>query len=315
LAGLSRKWAARSLGLIGRPAICSQAQSVVVAAFKTALIEFGQWGLTVTICIATVALPGPYIVTVSDRMLSDVYDRVQGRDNATLKNIRVSPKWRIMFSGNSELWPPFYTELLGVLPDDENTHDVDTIETSALDTYNVIRRRHITSQYLTAIGYNNFEEFMQNGLSQLGPDIFSRYIAHIENFDFQLDLIICGFEGIVPYIFTVEPPGILKDRGVEGIAVIGSGSLMARAVLHRKNNFTDLQSTIYRLLDAKFSAETAAGVGRSTSIITLRADGHVGMMTPPQIDAVRKIWNEAVSAPDPKEAIDLINGSLSAGHG
>jgi hypothetical protein len=80
---------------------------------------------------------------------------------------------------------------------------------------------------------------------------------------------------------------------------------VARAALHRKDLNADLLSVIYRLLDAKFCAEFASGVGRGTSVITLRDDGTFGIMQPRDISAVRDVWVEIMKSPSQRTPLKL----------
>jgi hypothetical protein len=100
---------------------------------------------------------------------------------------------------------------------------------------------------------------------------------------------------------------------MERYAVIGSGVYMARAALSRKSISPNLNTVIYRVLGAKFSAETAAGVGKSTTVILLNSIGEDASMTKGVIDKVRDAWEKEISAPDPREALEAIDKSGAVG--
>ena len=59
---------------------------------------------------------------------------------------------------------------------------------------------------------------------------------------------------------------------MRGYAAIGSGTLMALAALNKKPIGPTLADTVYRVVDAKFSSETARDVGKKTHVITLNKD-------------------------------------------
>jgi hypothetical protein len=94
-------------------------------------------------------------------------------------------------------------------------------------------------------------------------------------------------------------------------AVIGSGYYMASASLRRKRMTGELEATIYRLLEAKFSAETATGVGRGTTLVTFNADGKFGMLNRDQVKAIRDIWENTLKEPTPEAAYEIISKSLA----
>jgi len=84
---------------------------------------------------------------------------------------------------------------------------------------------------------------------------------------------------------------------------------MAIAALSRRKLTAGLEETIYRVLDAKFSSETATGVGKKTHVVTRSKDGKYGMMRPEQIEAVRVAWQKQLNLPEPSEALDTIRKS------
>ena len=71
-----------------------------------------------------------------------------------------------------------------------------------------------------------------------------------------------------------------------------------------------LENTIYRLLEAKFSAETAGGVGKTTTVALRNKEGRVELLPRTEIEEIRKIWQRDVAqVPDPPAAIELLEKS------
>jgi hypothetical protein len=91
--------------------------------------------------------------------------------------------------------------------------------------------------------------------------------------------------------------------------VIGSGSMMALAALARKPIYPGLAETIYRLLDAKFSSETARDVGRKSYVITTNSSGKFSAMSQNDINKIHEIWEERLKQLDPSDALDIIGKS------
>jgi hypothetical protein len=115
------------------------------------------------------------------------------------------------------------------------------------------------------------------------------------------------------HIFVVANPGFSTDHDLLGYAVIGSGTYMATASLRRKRMPYDRASVAYRLLEAKFSAETASGVGASTTCFTMTR--HKEKITTKSIgygsiDKLKGIWKSVLEQPEPKEALDIISKLL-----
>jgi len=112
-------------------------------------------------------------------------------------------------------------------------------------------------------------------------------------------------------LFRIDGPGHAIDLNALKFGVIGSGYDMAMASLRRPPplNFL-LENTIYRILEAKFSAETATGVGETTTVVLRNREGIVTLLPRPEIEAIRKIWREQVAdQADPPDAIAIIEAS------
>ena len=82
---------------------------------------------------------------------------------------------------------------------------------------------------------------------------------------------------------------------------------MAMASLRRRHLTGNLEETIYRVLEAKFSAETASGVGKNTLLVTIDKNGNIGTMDMNEIETIRKIWEKTLLQSDPRDAIEIIS--------
>lgn len=87
---------------------------------------------------------------------------------------------------------------------------------------------------------------------------------------------------------------------------------MAMASLHRKPIPYHLDPLIYRVLEAKFSAETAPGVGKTTSLLWMDREGVANSIGWESADAIKKIWNDTLTLPEPGEAIAIISSLTRA---
>jgi 20S proteasome alpha/beta subunit len=144
----------------------------------------------------------------------------------------------------------------------------------------------------------------------MGKDLYHQYSMELAKFDLGLELLVYGFtRSGVPAIFEVANPGKIISHDRRGYAAVGSGSLMALAALNKKPLGPTLSDTIYRLYDAKFSAETARDVGKKTHVITLGKDGKNGFSVDDEVSEIHKIWTADLARPHPAEAIKLINHS------
>jgi hypothetical protein len=114
-----------------------------------------------------------------------------------------------------------------------------------------------------------------------------------------------------PKLYEIECPGHVIDRNALKFAVIGSGHDMAMASLRWPPplNFL-LEDTIYRLLEAKFAAETASGVGKTTTVALRNREGRVALLPRNEIEEIRAIWKKDVAdVPSPPAALKLLEKS------
>ena len=268
-------------------------------------------GCVVTVGIAAI-IEGPgLIVTVSDKMLSSSVDLVQATDNATLKTRKISDDWGIMFSGNGELFIPFVAqssrEMGGV------KHDFFDLKTILQSVYKTTRECSFFDANISRLGYKSLEEFRSRGLRELGRAMFSDIMGDMNRYDLGIDFIVYGYDTQrSAHICSLENPGVLKDCGLGGYIAVGSGQYMATAALSRKPLPNIPSAVIYRVLGAKFAAETAAGVGKSTTVLISNPAGRVVQLSNSVIQNLRNIWERELSTPDPEDALQEIEdcGSL-----
>lgn len=69
----------------------------------------------------------------------------------------------------------------------------------------------------------------------------------------------------------------------------------------------DLESVIYRLLEAKFVSETASGVGNSTTLVIIKPHGMHQEMSDNDIEKIKTIWKRTQKEPIPSDAMTVIS--------
>lgn len=183
---------------------------------------------------------------------------------------------------------------------------IDTLESQ----YRYIREKQFVDWHISRFGYKTLEDFRAKGLNELGPGIFANIIGDLNKFDLGIEFIVYGHDKDGdPHIFTLRNPGVLVNHDLEKYSVIGSGEYMARAALARKSLSPDLNTVIYRVLGAKFSSETAAGVGKSTTVFLTNGEGTTSQLSTGVIGKVRNVWEREINAPDPPDALEEIDKS------
>lgn len=265
-----------------------------------------------TIGIAAIALPDGYFVAVSDQMLS-YGDIFQATDQGAWKTLQISDDWHVTFSGDAVVFKQIVLKIIRDLRASDSgagSFDAASVMRVASEAYSNIFDLEFAAQNLFQIGYRTVADLRRDGLSELGDAIFSDYHEKLAQFDLEVDIVIFGYDNkSKPWIFQVVNPGRVIDCGLLGYAVLGSGYHMAMGSLTYKPLCRDLENLVYRLLEAKFSAETASGVGKGTTLITVNQDGIVRSMESEEVQRIREVWEKTRKQPIPDEALELISNS------
>jgi hypothetical protein len=266
-----------------------------------------DFGFDVTICIAAATKSGMadgHIVTVSDRMISATDDSVQATE--ALKARKISKTWALMFEGDGNLFLPIVAEIKKKFGDFDKVHDFATVQSTVCEVYRTMLDIQCSSEYLSRYGLASISEFRKFGLSNFGEKFYD-ICKWIDGYDLRINILIYGFDqNGLPHIFDISNPGVVTNHDLLGYAAIGSGETMAMASLRRKQLPYDLNKVVYRLLEAKFSAETASGVGESTTLFTMRSDGKDKSIGYGSIGEIKKIWKRELER-EPDDALDIIS--------
>jgi len=261
-----------------------------------------------TIAIAAVSLPDDVFVCVSDRMIS--FDDISpASDDAAYKIFGMHPDWMALFAANdiSAAWPLLLTvrdKMKGV------QFDLEDVQGFFSDAYTQAIQQEFLDKKLRKLGYKSIEEFRKEGRADLDRQFFD-LTRELEGSQIDVQFIVCGFDSRKSArLFQVDSPGYAKSCELLRYAVIGSGYHMAMASLRRKQLNLSLPSIVYRLLEAKFSSETARGVGKQTTVVLKSRDGHM-VLDEETIEQLRAIWEAVNKVPDPEEAIGLLQAKLT----
>jgi hypothetical protein len=166
---------------------------------------------------------------------------------------------------------------------------------------------------LMPLGYS-LEEFKADGLKQLGPEAFARILYDIQQQQIDIEFLVAGFEKDEPYIFTVKSPGKIDHYQEIGFWAIGSGQTAALGSLFNQKfqvRFLEEEGAIYRVLEAKFNAENAVGVGPRTVLFIIRPDGTRIIPKTEDVESVRSAWDKTRTKLVPPEGIDKVKSLLA----
>jgi hypothetical protein len=276
---------------------------------KLPRINPADFGLGVTIAIVARSDPYGIYVSASDRSLS-FDDQVPAIDDAIFKDIFFTGPWKVAFAAHytSFVYPILLraAQLLGIRG---GNLTYDDLRKAMCDGYLDIIKEQATKRYLAKFGYSSVEEFVNSGPSKIGNSLYNSLSKKIEKLNFNIQFIVYGFDKTKhnrPYMFEVNTPGVDELINTSYFAV-GSGTHMAMASLNLRPTIgLSPKTLVYRVCEAKFSAETADGVGKATSVHIMNKDGHSELLPQTTINKFREIWENWRTQDAPQEALDLL---------
>jgi hypothetical protein len=244
-----------------------------------------------TVCVAAIAGGGSEIIAASDSMMSW---GASITSDTSMKFDRLHPRWGSLIAGDD------VTPVEGILRNFSSAiaqSDVPTLS----EVENAIRMSWRAVANERAIGhvlspYNlDLEIFIQDGREMFGDIGFAEMRGAIERTrELSCQILIYGFDELSRgTLLVVAHPGEPINLSRLGFAAIGSGAESAIASLmwnppHR--TFHNTHSAIYRVCAAKFMAETALGVGKSTNVVGINSDGKALVLSQAETATTRQLW-------------------------
>lgn len=224
-----------------------------------------------TICIAAKCNNNASIVAASDKLLT-----IRGLiefDHPSSKIERLIDNCCVMTAGNALAT----TELFEDIREKINEHRDITIRDIARITkenYILHRAREIEERYLAARNINNIDEFYGR-IMNLPPNIGMYLDDKIENYDFDLEVLIGGIDQNGAHIYNIMNPGRINCFDSIGYCAIGSGEQhsILSLISYNYDPQLSINRALYIIYEAKKIAEKAPGVGKKTILALLTDQG------------------------------------------
>jgi hypothetical protein len=276
-------------------------------------------GVSVTICLAASTI-NDLIVTVSDRRIAwgdDFGSGTPADDDGTLKTALIAKGWGIMFAGDDlRPVPTLLADIKQRLEPTKGNQTEIVVRAAVEASYRAAFEHRFVAERLSRYGFSSMDDFRRDGLAVFGPKLLAKFSTEIGEFNFGIDLLVYGFDRETHYaqahIFLVENPGVVHDCDILGYGILGTGTDAALSTLLRKPfKRPTLTDAIWRLCEAKFSAEMAYAVGKKTNIWILGEDGIPESVSPAIMKALREVWDNEQRAGTPPEAVAVIKRGLS----
>lgn len=135
------------------------------------------------------------------------------------------------------------------------------------EAYREERKRIIENEVLVDYDIESYGGYM--ALRSANKELFDRISEDIHKKEEGWNLLIAGFDREKePHLFVLAERGKIQYCDIQGFAAVGSGQWRAMVELstYRFNRNLPLIETIYGVMSAKYSAESADGVGDQSMI-------------------------------------------------
>lgn len=266
--------------------------------------RLADWEDGLSLCLGAICDRRQAIVIASDLMLS-LGSRATA-DYTLPKVYRVHQSWTALFSGDpghaagilggvSRILFPSNTT--GVIPE----RSVDELRQAFTTAYHeeVQRTRH---EILQPFNWG-LDDFLRDGPAAFGPFGFERLRQELY---FSCDFLVAGFGGDHrPRLFAVEHPGVTTLHDLHGYWAIGSGaeSALTWLMFHEMNFEMPIAEAVYRMCEAKFFGESAHGVGRSRTFVSVQRDEFKPVLVKSaELRRIRTAWRTSARGRVPHRA-------------
>jgi ATP-dependent protease HslVU (ClpYQ) peptidase subunit len=259
-----------------------------------------DWGIGMTVCIASFCFQDDCIIAIEDSMLST---SDMSADNLAIKHKSLGGKWVALLAGND------VSASVPMVADVQRTMAKSSDETleEVVSAFQVAFRKQIVRKAETTI-LSRFDigmsEFRETGLASFGSELFTRLIYEIEQVSLDLIFLVFGFEGETQHIFTVQGSGAAQYYDAAGFWAIGSGQTSALATLFATTipmPYLSLPIALYMTSKAKFNAETALGVGKDTTGLILESSGERCVIHSDEMRNLKALWEQQKQPDFPDE--------------
>lgn len=219
-----------------------------------------------TVCIAAICKNLGRIVFVTDHLLSSEVAATDGPPKYGI--LSQTAPWVAMYAArDSRYVHPLLRRIQNFVKDDS----LDSVVAACRAGYREQLQEIHEAEVLWPYGMTR-PEFYEHGLLKLGEPLFAQVVARLEQVHTGVTMLVAGFDPAgAGHLAEVSEIGAVVEQQL-GFHAVGSGSYAALSALFPISGFAhsrDFSEIVYRVLAAKFSAESVPGVGQSTFAFTI----------------------------------------------
>jgi hypothetical protein len=254
-----------------------------------------NWGRKVTVCIAVLCDSRSRIITVSDMKTS--FSGLYSADEMSLKVKALVHNWLVLRAGNDITDAnPIIERARSILAGQADP----TPRAVVAALHKAHQERHceqVESQVLAKYGLT-LSAFLKDGKKKLTEQIFNQIGEAISRVSLSLEFLVTGFdslgEGHIFHVTGDQKPANYDDVGFWAIGTGAEGAFNALAFHVGRTHLSAYgpwEHAVYCACDAKFRAEAASDVGKSTFLTISQHDAEVQFISPMRIEKdIRKHW-------------------------
>jgi hypothetical protein len=264
-----------------------------------------------TVCIAAICSGAKRIVAVSDQQVS-TFDF--SADNQATKISIICKNWWLMWSADDVLKiPPLIESIKNYLWGDNRT--VEEVSRALSSAYQKQIKQEAENRYLARFGMT-MESFLAEGKNQLTEESFESFRDRIEQIKLGCEIMAYGFDPKgAPHILVLKDPGTVDFCGpnTSSFKAIGTGGYRAESTLYFHKVSWTMHETlaVYHVCEAKFMAESALGVGKSTVGMILQSEGGLVFLNSKAIDKIRSLWEKKGKPKVHKSTSKIVSGIIN----
>jgi hypothetical protein len=270
-----------------------------------------DWGIGMTVCIAAICTSGDdnAVITVSDSKVS--MGGYFSADKMAYKTEPVLGSWMALMAGDDISHATPILEMMAIAKTMLPTLTLDEITSLAKSSYR--KQRAIVAEDRFLSPYNmTLDEFKSSGRDVFLQETHAEIIRSIRDCDLKLEILFGGFDkSKAPHIFRLGDPGDCDYYDKVGFWSIGSGQHAALSTLfaHQYNRTESLGTCVFKVLAAKYTAESAIGVGEDTHLMVSFSKSPWMSFVADKVEAkVKAQWKRLPKIP--KQAPKLIDDEL-----
>lgn len=218
-----------------------------------------------TICIATICDNNSKVIVASDKMIT-VGGLSQEFEHETPKISQITKNCMAVSAGHALRPNELFRYVKADLQKRVNLSVFEIVQSVKMG-FLELRKKTIEEEFFKPRGLT-INEFYSKYSNAVHPNIAMLLDDKVQNYDMELEFLVCGVDDEGGHIFHINDPGTSNCFNSLGFWAIGSGTphSLSTFIANNFNENVPLKDALYITYEAKKRAEKAPGVGLKTDM-------------------------------------------------